>query len=370
MPLQIIRQDITKIICDAIVNPTNIWLLPTGGTDAAIHSVAGAELFYAVREIDRIETGEAVITKGYDLPAKYVIHTAGPIWEGGTNGERELLISCYQNVLQVAKKNDWESIAIPLIASGSYGFPKEQVLKIAMQTISDFLFDNEMMVYLVVYDKKAYEFSEKLFSGIEAYIDDYYVLHHSDNYQDTAYLISRYENEQAIHPEIKSGIFEKCADAEYIPEEKISSAVLSEDETDGLWEGFAEPCAPKMAVSLDDFIKLDESFSLKLLKLIDAKGMDEIRCYKHANVSKQTWYKILNDKFYKPNKKTVISFAISLKLTLEETQDLLKSVGFILSNSSLFDVIIMYCLENGIYDVFEIDSILFKYDQETLFSKA
>ncbi len=365
MPLQIIRQDITKIKCDAIVNPTNIRLLPTGGTDAKIHEAAGERLFRAVRKIDEIETGEAVITKGYDLPAKYVIHTAGPIWKGGMNGERELLSCCYRNVLIVAKANDCESIAIPLIASGSYGFPKDQVLKIAIRTISDFLFDNEMMVYLIVYDKQAYEFSEKLFSGIESYIDDYYVLNHSDNFRDTEYLISRYRSREEILPE-------KCADAVEVCDDAC---------IDGMWDDSPAPyvpayearkmaSVPKKKPSLDEYINLDESFSLKLLKLIDAKGMDEVRCYKHANVSKQTWYKIMNDKFYKPNKKTVISFAISLKLTLEETQNLLESVGFILSNSSLFDVIIMYCLENGIYDVFEIDSVLFKYDQETLFSKA
>lgn len=367
MPLQIIRQDITKIKCDAIVNPTNVRLLPTGGTDAKIHAAAGEKLFEAVRRIDEIETGEAVITKGYDLPAKYVIHTAGPIWQGGMASERELLSCCYRNVLTVARANDCESIAIPLIASGSFGFPKDQVLKIAIRTISDFLFDNEMMVYLVAYDKQAYELSEKLFSGIESYIDDYYVLNHSDNYADTEYLISRYRSREEILPEMWEAAPMR------------GEGIESDDCLSGLWEDISAPCAEKMETvcsapkakpNLDDYINLDESFSLKLLKLIDAKGMDEVRCYKHANVSKQTWYKIMNDKFYKPNKKTVISFAISLKLTLEETQSLLESVGFVLSNSSLFDVIIMYCLENGIYDVYEIDSVLFKYDQETLFSKA
>ena len=357
MPLQIIRQDITKIKCDAIVNPSNIRLYPTGGTDAAIHRAAGEKLFRAVRKIDEIETGEAVITKGYDLPAKYVIHTAGPIWEDGTHGERALLEACYYNVLSVAKENDCESVAIPLISSGSYGFPKDQVLKIAMHTISDFLFDHEMMVYLIVYDKKAYEFSEKLFSGIEEFIDDHYVLHHSDNYRDTSYLLSQYESVKEIRPAVReSTVLRLRAD------KSIEPAVYEICET-------AKPAVQKKQ-SIEEYIRLDESFALKLVKLIDAKGMDDVRCYKHANVSKQTWYKIMNDKNYKPNKKTVISFAISLKLTLEETQELLESVGFVLSNSSLFDVIIKYCITNGIYNVFEIDSILYKYDQETLFSKA
>ena len=350
MPLQIIRQDIVKIKCDAVVNPSNTKLFPTGGTDAAIHNAAGEELFYACRKIGGIETGEAVITPGFKLPAKYVIHTAGPEWNGGAYGETELLENCYRNVLKLAKENGCKSIAMPLISSGLYGFPKDQVLKTALRTVSDFLFYNEMMVYLVVYDKKAYEFSEKLFSHIEQYIDDHYVLHHSDNHRDNEYLISTYADAKAIRPSMAL----RC---EAMPEESCGPEPLFVSE---------ETSPPEK--SLEEYIYLDEGFALKLMRLIDLKGMNDVHCYKKANVSKQTWYKIMNDKGYKPNKKTVISFAIALELTLSEAQSLLGSVGFILSNSSLSDVIIMYCLTYGIYDVFEIDSILYKYDQETLFS--
>lgn len=334
MPLQIIRQDITKIECDAIVNPTNEYLLPGGSTDAAIHEAAGGELFDACQKVGCLNVGEVAITPGFNLPAKYVIHTVGPWWDGGNSGEREFLESCYKKSLLLAKENGCESIAFPLISSGTYEYPKDKVLKVAIDTIGEFLFENEMLVYLVVFDKKSYEISEKLFSGIKAYIDDAYFLEHSDNFEDIDYALASLE--------------EKCV-----------APMMSES-----------ACAPIPKASLDDFIKLDESFSIKLLKLIDAKGMSDVECYKKANVSKQTWYKIMNEKFYKPNKKTVIAFAIALELTLAEAQNLLESVGFVLSNSSMFDVIIKYCIENKIYDVLEIDSVLFKYDQETLYSKA
>ena len=347
MPLQIIRHDITRIDCDAIVNPSNTYLYPSGGADLAINKAAGEKLYAACKEIGGVETGKAVITPGFDLPSKYVIHTAGPYWKGGEHGEKELLISCYRSALELAKESGCESIAFPLISSGVYGYPKDQVLNIAINTINEFLFRNEMMVYLVVFDKKAYQFSEKLFAGITSYIDDYYVLEHSDNAEDKRYLISLFG-----------------AKADRRSAEESAPAIVAKASC------FRRESAPAKKLSdIDDFIKLDEGFSVKLLKLIDAKDMTDVECYKKANVSKQTWYKIMNDKHYKPNKKTAISFAVALELSLDETQSLLASVGFILSNSSLFDVIIMYCISNGIYSVLEIDSVLFKYDQETLYSK-
>ena len=347
MPLQIIRQDITKVNCDAIVNPSNRYLYPSGGADLAINKAAGEKLYAACKEIGGVETGKAVITPGFELPCKYVIHTSGPYWEGGEHGERELLISCYKSSLLLAKENGCESIAFPLIYAGLYGYPKDQVLKIAINTISEFLFENEMMVYLVVFDKKSYQFSEKLFSGITSYIDDYYVLEHTDNERDRRYITSLFSQEA-----------EMCSTTESAPVPAGKASCFRMGSTPA-----------KKLSDIEDFIKLDESFSVKLLKLIDAKGISDVECYKKANVSKQTWYKIMNDKHYKPNKKTVISFAVALELTLDETQSLLASVGFILSNSSLFDVIIMYCISNGIYSVLEIDSVLFSYDQETLYSK-
>ncbi len=347
MPLQIIRQDITKIECDAIVNPTNVELNPTGGLDLAIHTASGEELLNAVGSIGGINVGEAVVTPAYKLSAKYIIHTAGPMWNGGSSNEEKLLKNCYTNALTLAKDNSCESIAIPLISSGTYGYPKDKVLKIAIETISDFLFDSEMMVYLVVFDKTAYTLSEKLMGSIESFIDDNYADTHSYNRGYSRRIGSR--REVGMFPSAPMPVMaSRPAEIESVDECRV--------------------CESK-PLDIEDYIKLDEGFAVKLLKLIDLKGMSDVECYKKANVSKQTWYKIMNDKHYKPNKKTAISFAVALKLSLEETQNLLESVGFVLSNSSLFDVIIMYCLQSGVYDVLEIDTILFSYDQETLYSK-
>lgn len=352
MPLQIIRQDITKMQVDAIVNTTNQEMIGYNGVDLAVHTVAGPELDKFCRELTPLGLGTAKITPAFNLPCKYIIHTSGPVWEGGDNGETELLVSCYNECLKLAKENNCETVAFPLISSGAYGYPKDKVLKIAISTISTFLFDNEMTVYLLVYDKKSYELSEKLFSGIESYIDDNYARRYAGRFFNAAFSREKRLSEEVDYSRAMSYecMSAPCTQEDYAP----------------------APCSvgstPKQ--SLEDFIKLDESFALKLIKLIDAKGISDVQCYKKANVSKQTWHKLMTDKHYKPNKKTAISFAVALELSLDETQNLLSSVGFILSDSNLFDVIIKYCLENKIYDVFEIDSALFKYDQETLFSKV
>lgn len=352
MPLQIIRQDITKMQVDAIVNTTNQEMIGYNGVDLAVHTVAGSELDKFCRELTPLGLGTAKITPAFNLPCKYIIHTSGPVWEGGDNGETELLVSCYNECLKLAKENNCETVAFPLISSGAYGYPKDKVLKIAISTISTFLFDNEMTVYLLVYDKKSYELSEKLFSGIESYIDDNYARRYAGRFFNAAFSREKRLSEEVDYSRAMSYecMSAPCTQEDYAP----------------------APCSvgstPKQ--SLEDFIKLDESFALKLIKLIDAKGISDVQCYKKANVSKQTWHKLMTDKHYKPNKKTAISFAVALELSLDETQNLLSSVGFILSDSNLFDVIIKYCLENKIYDVFEIDSALFKYDQETLFSKV
>lgn len=350
MPLQIIRQDITKMCVDAIVNTTNEEMTGYSGVDLAVHTAAGPELDRFCRTLTPLGLGSAKITPAFDLPCKYIIHTSGPVWQGGDNDETELLISCYNECLKLAKENKCETVAFPLISSGTYGYPKDKVLKIAISTISTFLFDNEMTVYLLVYDKKSYELSEKLFSGIESYIDDNYARRCAGGFFGATFPREKRLSEEADYRRLMSS-------------ECISAPCVEEDYA-------LAPCSigsvPKQ--SLEDFIKLDESFALKLIKLIDAKGISDVECYKKANVSKQTWHKLMTDKHYKPNKKTAISFAVALELSLDETQNLLSSVGFILSDSSLFDVIIKYCLGNEIYDVFEIDSALFKYDQETLFS--
>lgn len=324
MPLEIIRNDITKVHADAIVNAANTSLLGGGGVDGAIHAVAGPELLKECITLGGCEVGKAKITKGYNLPAKYIIHTVGPIWRGGNNNEEELLTNCYKNSLQLVKDYKLESVAFPLISTGVYGYPKDKGLKIAISVMSDFLLKNEVTIYLVIYDKDAFLISSKLISSIEEYIDDRYVEEHK-------YPRRRYIEDSAY-------------EAQYI---------LKKEEV--------------KVRRLEDVVKnLDESFSEMLLRLIDEKNMTDVETYKKANVDRRLFSKIRNDKNYKPSKSTAIAFAIALKLSLDETKDLLLKAGFALSHSSKFDIIIEYFIENNKYDIFEINEALFAFDQTTL----
>lgn len=352
MPLQIIRQDITKIECDAIVNPSNRYLEPGGGADLAIHEAAGEKLYEACQKAGGCEVGKAIATPGFDLPCKYVIHTAGPSWdEEKRNLQEALLASCYRECLRLAKTQNCESMAMPLISAGLYGFPHHIVLKIATQVIQEFLFENEMFVYLVVYDKRAFRAARQVFFDIEEFIDDFYVNEHSEN--------------EVSFPRCCKKIVESPSREQL----KVHRAVIAKEKRRKIIDD--EIClniSPEPSYcSLESMLaSMDEPFAITLLKLIDIKGMSDVECYKKANVSKQTWHKIMNDKNYKPSKNTVIAFAISLKLTLKETQRLLATVGFTLSRSSKFDVIIEYFLTKGIYNIIEINNTLFSYDQTCL----
>ncbi len=326
MPLFIIRQDITKMHCDAIVNPSNRFLIPGGGVDAAIHKAAGCELTQLCATLGGVEIGEVKVTPAFNLPCKYIIHTVGPIWRGGNNNEETLLKNCYINSLKSAVERGCETIAIPLISSGTYGYPKDQVLRIAIDTICAFLFQNELTVYLVVFSKSAYSYSSKLFKDITSYIDDNYVDEH---------LIGR--NERNV------------------------------DKNLNIAPHLSEVFSKKQTSSLNDLLSnMDDSFAVSLMRLIDKKGMTDVECYKKANVSKQTWYKILNDGTYKPSKNTIISFAIALELTLPETQHLLSTVGYTLSKSNRFDVIIEYFISHNNYSFYDINTTLFEFKQNLL----
>ena len=335
MPLHIVRNDITKINCDAIVNAANNSLLGGGGVDGAIHAAAGEGLLAECKTLGGCNTGDAKVTKGYNLPCNYVIHTVGPIWSGGNSGERELLVSCYVKSLQLALQHNCETVAFPLISSGAFGYPKEQALQVAVETIKSFLLKHELTVYLVVFDKGSYQISQDLFEDVSEYIDD--------NYASSAQKRREKRCEKAYQS---------------MSLMRFEDACLS-DEFDVVH------CS--IAPSLTDMLaNLDDSFAVTLLKLIDIKGIKDVECYKRANVSRQTWYKILNERDYKPSKNTVLCFAIALKLSLEETKSLLKTVGFALSKSSKFDVIIEYFLINKIYDIFTINETLFEFDQVCL----
>jgi len=336
MPLEIIRNDITKVQADAIVNAADPSLLGGGGVDGAIHKAAGPELLAECRKLGGCGYGQAKITNGYNLPAQYVIHTVGPVWHGGNDNEEQLLADCYRNSLELAKKHHLESIAFPLIASGAFGYPKDKALKIAISVIGDFLLDNEMTVYLVVFDKTAFALSEKLFSSIKQYIDDQYLQEHPGERTNR-----------------------RMGQLAYVEEDRYEYKLSSPMEA-------ALPVSKKKR-SLDDVVNhLGETFSQMLLRLIDERGMTDAETYKKANIDRKLFSKIRNDVNYKPSKHTAIAFSIALKLSFDETKDLLLKAGYALSQSSKFDLIIRYFIEEGNYNIFEINEALFAFDQNLL----
>ena len=323
MPLQIVRNDITTMKVDAIVNAANESLLGGGGVDGAIHRAAGPELLAECRTLNGCKTGQAKITKGYRLPAKFVIHTVGPIWRGGGHGERELLVSAYRSSLELALATRCETVAFPLISSGVYGYPKDQALKVAVDTIGEFLLSHDMTVYLVIFDRAAYTIGGKLFAEIASYIDDRYVDAHTD---------SRETQRRRMALDV-------------IPSETPQ------------W--MPAPCT--MGAS-----GLDESFSRMLLRKIDERGMTDAQCYKKANIDRKLFSKICSDVHYKPSKPTAMAFAIALELPLAEAREMLEKAGFAFSHASKFDIIVEYFIAHRNYNIFEINEALFAFDQSLL----
>lgn len=333
MPFTIIRNDITKMKVDAIVNAANTALKMGSGVCGAIFRVAGeAKLQAACNKLAPVKTGEAVITPGFKLPAKYIIHTAGPIYKDGNHWEAELLRNCYINSLKRAVENNCQSIAFPLISSGIYGYPKAEALHVATSAIQAFLEHNDIDVYLVVFDKEAFEISEELLGEIEAYIDENY--------------LGDYHDSQSRGNALRYKI-DTCQMAESVTEPSIIDEMMSG--------------------GIEDLVgNLDESFSQTLLRLIDAKGLNDVDVYKRANLDRKLFSKIRSNKSYMPSKVTAVALAVALELSISETNDLLKRAGFALSQSKKFDVIVEYFIVNGKYDIFTINEVLFKYDQQLL----
>ena len=335
MPYQIVRNDITQMKVDAIVNPTDRVCTGLGGTDGRIHTVAGPELRKACDALPFLEEGQVAVTDGFRLPCKYVIHTVGPVWNGGDQGERRTLKNCYRNALHAALERNCETIAFPLIASGTFGYPKDKVLRVALEAISSFLMRHDMLVYIVVYDKKAYELSKKLQKEVDAFIDEHYIAYHSKRYNPYTYT---YEPTEA-------------------PSAVITPIVKQETVT-------VQPVTvPNLDAMLSD---MDETFSTMLLRLIDESGMTDVECYKKANIDKKLFSKIRSNRDYRPTKPTVIAFAVALRLSLDETKKLLEKAGLALNRNNKFDVIVEYFISAHMYNAFEINEVLYQYDQKLL----
>lgn len=341
MPFTIVRQDITKMNTDAIVNAANTNLTMGGGVCGAIFAAAGPrKLQEACQKMAPIRTGEAVITPGFSLPAKYIIHTAGPVYHPWNAGKCEsLLRSSYLESLRLAAENDCESIAFPLISSGIFGYPKENALQVAASAIREFLADHDMDIYLAVFDKAAFAVSKSLTGKVASYISQHYVDSHEFT-RDAPVAMSS----SASSPLPTSAPF--------------SRFLRRNNET----MPYTAAPPPEKANLTQMLNSLDEPFSAALLRLVDAKGKTDAEVYKRANLDRRLFSKIRTGKNYTPSKRTILALAVALELNLKETGDLLGRAGYALSHSQKFDVILEYFIVNGKYDIFEINEVLFHYE--------
>lgn len=341
MPFSIVRNDITNMQVDAIVNPANPAPAIGAGTDAAIHEAAGKKLLAWRQKVGSLYVGDAVMSPGYRLDARYVVHVIGPVWQGGDKGEEALLRLCYDKALALALESGCKSIAFPLLCAGNYGFPREKALATAISAFSSFLLGHEMQIFLVVYDRSSFGLSEKLFSGITSYIDENYIAQQVKA-QDAYYRSENRAPRRAAAPK-----------AAWLEETDFCMA--------------APMAAPTAASSLkEELEKVDEGFSQRLLRLIDATGKKDSEIYSRANISRQHFSKIRNNPNYRPTKATALAFAIALELDMAETRDLIGRAGYALTRSSKFDVILMYFIEKKNYNIFDINAALFEFDQTLL----
>lgn len=366
MPFQIIRNDITKVKADAIVNTANPRPVIGSGTDSAIYKAAGEKQLLKERQkIGEIAPGQAFHTDAFNLNAKYVIHTVGPAWVDGEHGERDILHSCYANSLNKAAELSCKSIAFPLIATGVYGFPKDEALQIALAEINKFLLTHDMKVILVVFDRKTFELSSKLVGDIEEYIDEHgtdelWEMEYGGAYGNDRRRREREYLESTMILGAQDGIFEE-----------IES---NEDDFDAADEGIpvfgttAGPAFPDVSgKSLDEVLGSNEdTFQQRLFKLIDESGMDDVTVYKKANIDRKVFSRIRCKEDYKPKKKTAVAFAIALQLDMPTMLDLLSRAEIAFSPSNKFDLIITYFITNKMYDIYEINAALFKYGQPIL----
>ena len=397
MPLQIVRNDITKMKVDAIVNTANPMPGYGEGIDRAVYQAAGEGKLLAKRqEIGRITPGMSVITSGYDLPAKYIIHTAGIAWQGGSEGEEEIIRSCYRSIFQLATDKEMESIAIPLLASGHYRFPKGIALRIALSEIERFLMSHEMLIFLVVFDRKAFSLSAELYGDIDAYISDKYVAEKEE--EEYKRDVAR-KNQRSLSVSIRDRAVRelndnraelfyvaeeeaehtrKEAEKEWQPERERSSRELDGTAISRQKGSQSKEWAKKKAASmaglsctadrsLDDVVKnLDKSFMELVFSFADAKGMSDVEVQKRANLDRKAFSKLKCGTTKNPSKATALALAIALQLSLDDTRDLLSRAGLALSPCSKQDIIVQYFIEKKTYDIYEINVALFEHGESLL----
>ena len=391
MPFQIIRGDITTLPVDAIVNAADPTLLGGGGVDGAIHRAAGPMLVKACqsRYPEGCKTGEAKITPAYRLPCKKVIHTVGPIWHGGNKGEKEQLISCYQKSLELATAYDCHSVAFPLISSGAYRYPKEEALQVAVDTITAFLKDHDLDVYLVIFQKSDYQISPKLAEAVSSYWKEIAsgevnlrlekeetLLDHLASKLESLYL-KMPESMEEEPQETEDAIcnFEVAPSTAPKANDRGKRIASVEQKIDQLthWRSPKKEIQQEKVVSAcmaeveaADFSDLEESFSSMVLRKIDEKGMTDPECYKKANLDRKLFSKIRSHEDYQPSRATALALGIALELPLSELQELLGKAGYTLSHARRADVIVEYFVKKGIYDIYKINQVLFDFEEPTI----
>jgi O-acetyl-ADP-ribose deacetylase (regulator of RNase III) len=326
MPFDIIRSDITQLEVDAIVNTVKPNFEVGPGVDFAIHQAAGPQLARALSELRHLDVTEVAITPGFNMKARYIIHTVGPHWGGGFEQEERALAECYNNILNCVVSNNLESVAIPLISTGFHRFPKDKALKIAMAVIQRFILNHDLQVSLVVYDSTSYILSQKLVM----FVDNYVTKRFNETNLERSYSL----NSMSYEEEVRS---------------------------------YREVLPSRRARNIDEIIAMrEETFSQRLIRYIDRSGLSDAAVYHKANIDRRLFSKIRSNKNYQPSKPTVLAFVIALELNLDDTHDLLLSAGYALSSSHVFDLIIEYFIEEKKYDIIEINTILFHFKQPLL----
>ena len=409
MPFKIVRNDITMMNTEAIVNTANDKPIVGTGCDFAVYNAAGYDelLSYRREKIGPVKEGEVFITPGFHLPAKYIIHAVSPLYIDGSHREEELLRSCYRKSLALAAARGIRSIAFPLISTGGFGYPKEEGMRIAVDEIHAFLLHSDMQIFLVVFDEKATRMGRNLYPDLEAYIDRNYVVERFEAEYDgtgydsdhgrTGYLAelseAGYSADFDAYPDAPMNApkpFSKNDLGIGRRAEREKNRRFGDHKARRVFTGskpawlrsekteFAEE-SPKAGrpvhesytaeLSLDEDLAIEEmerklaermkhmsdTFPEYLLYLIREKGMTNADVYKRAIVDKKVFSKIKNNPEYHPQKLTALCLCIGAKLNMDEARDLLARAGYALSPCDKTDIIFSYFIEHGIYDMIELD---------------